>query len=70
MSLFSEAELIQLSAEVDVQLHTLKPSDDAVTKSETPEELESSLAKQMEAIAQSTQTPPKTVLQKIGRAHV
>jgi hypothetical protein len=65
MSLFSEAELTQLSAEIDMQLRSLRQSDDAVAKSGTPKELETILAKQMEVIAQSTKEPPRTVLQKI-----
>jgi hypothetical protein len=65
MSIFSEAELEQLSAQVDEQLRLLKRSSGAVTKSSIPEDLEITMAKQMEAIAQATQSPPKTVLQKI-----
>jgi dsDNA-binding SOS-regulon protein len=51
MSIFSEAELVQLSMEIDEQLHELKQNSDAVVKSSEPEELEIRLAKQMEVIA-------------------
>jgi hypothetical protein len=68
MSIFSEAELVQLSMEIDEQLHELKQNSDAVVKSSEPEELEIRLAKQMEAIAQSTQKPPKTLLKKLHLA--
>jgi hypothetical protein len=68
MSIFSEAELVELSTEIDEQLHELKHNSDAVVKLSEPEELEIRLAKQMEAITQSTQEPPKTLLKKLHLA--
>jgi hypothetical protein len=68
MSIFSEAELVQLSTEIDEQLHELKQNSDAVVKSPNVEEMETRLARQMEAIAQSTQEPPKTLLKKLHLA--
>jgi hypothetical protein len=68
MSIFSEEELVQLSTEIDEQLHLLKQNSEAMVKSPNPEELEILLAKQMEAITQSTQEPPKTLLKKLHLA--
>jgi hypothetical protein len=68
MSIFTEAELVQLSTQIDEQLYALRQNSEAVLKSSEPEELEIRLAKQMEAIAQSTQEPPKTLLKKLHLA--
>jgi hypothetical protein len=68
MSIFTAAELAQISTEIDEQLYALRQSSDAVVKSSEPEDLEIRLAKQMEAIAQSTQTLAKIALQKIHHA--
>jgi translation elongation factor EF-Tu-like GTPase len=68
MSTFSETELAQLLTEVDQQLHEIKQISDSVVKSSESEDLEIRLAKQMKAIAQSTQEPSKTFLQKLHLA--
>lgn len=68
MSTFSEAELAQLSTEIDQQLHEIKQISDSVVKSSEPEDLKIRLAKQMEAIAKSTQEPPQKLLKKLHLA--
>jgi hypothetical protein len=68
MSIFPEAELVQLSTEIDEQLKVLRQSSEALVKSSEQEDLEIRLAKQMEAIAQSTCEQPKPFLQKLHLA--
>jgi hypothetical protein len=66
--IFSETEIVELSAEIDRQLQELRQAATAVHKSGDELEPGGALSKQKEAIESLTKEPMPTFLVRFGRA--